>query len=294
MCLMFTYSRGCTILKWKIRVSARFWRKGGKNCQNCCWIQGQRKPSTDIPPRNLPTPRDKNGFAKIPNLWNQGNFPRPQIAKHFEIVFEPQENAKESANAKEKSFPKKIDSQKGHEKTRCEKCEKEKTSGKENKSILLISWGCHVRRMALIRSALESTDPGASNGASNVKIRPLAVDLTTFGIVNLPNNGIFLSTFLQIRNSTTRQSVHFKSNKIGSKRLELDAWPNMWYARVSTFQRTSNQRRTAQWRAWDMLFLKMRAKCVHKMSGKWTRRVRKRYKERKNFERFRETFWKMV
>ena len=47
-------------------------------------------------------------------------------------------------------------------------------------------------RTALIQSAVENTDLGASNGGSNVRIRPLGVDLTTFEMPELPNKNDFL------------------------------------------------------------------------------------------------------
>jgi hypothetical protein len=47
-------------------------------------------------------------------------------------------------------------------------------------------------RTALIRSALESTDPGASNGGSSVRIQTLGADLITFEMAELPNNTIFV------------------------------------------------------------------------------------------------------
>ena len=47
---------------------------------------------------------------------------------------------------------------------------------------------CFVRsqvcRMVLIRSALESTDPGASNGGSNFEFQPLGVNLVSFEVSN--------------------------------------------------------------------------------------------------------------
>ena len=39
-----------------------------------------------------------------------------------------------------------------------------------------------LRRAALIRSALESPDPGASNGGSNFKIRHSGADIATFEV----------------------------------------------------------------------------------------------------------------
>ena len=38
----------------------------------------------------------------------------------------------------------------------------------------------------LIRGALKSTDPGASNGGSNLEIRPLEADLVSFEVARLP------------------------------------------------------------------------------------------------------------
>ena len=46
-------------------------------------------------------------------------------------------------------------------------------------------------RTALIQSALENTDPSASNGGSNVRIRPLEVDLTTFEMTELSKKRYF-------------------------------------------------------------------------------------------------------
>ena len=43
-------------------------------------------------------------------------------------------------------------------------------------------------RATLIRSALESPDPGAFNDGSNIEIRPLGTDLVTFDVAGVPNN----------------------------------------------------------------------------------------------------------
>ena len=40
-------------------------------------------------------------------------------------------------------------------------------------------------RKMLIRSALKSTDPGASNGGANFEIRPLGADLVSFEVARL-------------------------------------------------------------------------------------------------------------
>ena len=39
-----------------------------------------------------------------------------------------------------------------------------------------------------IRSSLESSDPGASNGGPNVEIRPLEANLASFEVARLPWN----------------------------------------------------------------------------------------------------------
>ena len=42
------------------------------------------------------------------------------------------------------------------------------------------------RSKMLIRSALKTTDPGASNGGSNFELRPLEADLVSFEVAMLP------------------------------------------------------------------------------------------------------------
>ena len=51
--------------------------------------------------------------------------------------------------------------------------------GNFHKKVAIASRVC---RMALIRSALESPDPGASNSGSNFKIRHSGVDIATFEV----------------------------------------------------------------------------------------------------------------
>ena len=73
-----------------------------------------------------------------------------------------------------------------------------------------------ISRTALFRGALESYDPGANHG-SKVRIRALEVDFITFEMARLPNNRIFWSIFLPIRNPITRQSGYLKFNEIDAK-----------------------------------------------------------------------------
>ena len=102
-------------------------------------------------------------------------------------------------------------------------------------------------RTTLIQSALESSDPRASNGGSNVRIRPLGVDLITFEMAELPKNMLFSSTFLSIPNPITWESDnYFKSHEVDPKWSDFDVLPTIRCARIRAFQRTSNQRRSTQ------------------------------------------------
>ena len=64
-----------------------------------------------------------------------------------------------------------------------------------------------VCRTALIRSALKSPDPGASNGGSNVGIRHFEADVITFEMSELPKIKGILSTFLPIPNPISWQPI---------------------------------------------------------------------------------------
>ncbi len=59
-----------------------------------------------------------------------------------------------------------------------------------NKMCLIRSQRC---RTALIRSALESPDPGAFNGGSNFEIKILGADLVPFEVVSWPQNNFVFS-----------------------------------------------------------------------------------------------------
>ena len=56
----------------------------------------------------------------------------------------------------------------------------------------------HANRTVLIRSALESPDPGALNGGSNIKFRPLGTDVITFEVAGVPIFQIFLEKFYEL------------------------------------------------------------------------------------------------
>ena len=49
----------------------------------------------------------------------------------------------------------------------------------------------HLRRITLIRSALESLDLGAFSDGSTVKIRALGTDLVTFEVAGTPKTSTF-------------------------------------------------------------------------------------------------------
>ena len=51
----------------------------------------------------------------------------------------------------------------------------------------------------LIGSVLESTKPGASNGGSNIEIRPIEADLVSFEVARLPEKS---------KNSKMGQNAH--------------------------------------------------------------------------------------
>ena len=51
------------------------------------------------------------------------------------------------------------------------------------KKVIIRSYVC---RAALMRSAMESCDPGASNGGSNVKIQYFGADMAAFEVTEWP------------------------------------------------------------------------------------------------------------
>ena len=77
-------------------------------------------------------------------------------------------------------------------------------------------------RTTLTRIALESTDAGASNSESNIRIGPLGVDLITFELAELLKYYDLLSTFLPITNPITGLSGDFKSDEVDSMWSESD------------------------------------------------------------------------
>ena len=103
---------------------------------------------------------------------------------------------------------------------------------------------CHSRicRVLLIRSALASSVPGASNGVPNFKIWPFGSDLVTV-------EGTFLDWSWKL--------VEQKSPKVSDSQV----WPTVAYARVGAFQGTSNYYHSTNMRAAGTLFLKT----MHKM-----------------------------
>ena len=86
-----------------------------------------------------------------------------------------------------------------------------------------------VCRVLLIQSALESSDPGASDGGLNVEMQPLGAVLNASKVVE----------FLQIIFFWRRKL--FKSGQIGPKLSDFDVWPIIRRARGSAFQRTLHQ-----------------------------------------------------
>ena len=72
-------------------------------------------------------------------------------------------------------------------------------------------------RRELIRSALDNTDPGASTGGSNVRIRLLEADLIPYEIAKLSKNMISCQLFCQLQ-------TQFHAN--------LTIWPTVRCARI--------------------------------------------------------------
>ena len=100
-------------------------------------------------------------------------------------------------------------------------------------------------RTAQIQSALQSADPGGSNGGLHVEIWALGADLIEFEIAELSKKREFLSTFLPIPNPISGQPHHFKNFKyeVGLNGLDFDDWPTVRCAKIRSLQRTLNQSR---------------------------------------------------
>ena len=95
-----------------------------------------------------------------------------------------------------------------------------------------------VCRTALIRSALESFDPGASNGGSNFISRHFGVDMVAFHVAGLPrisnlSKSIGWDSGFWVTRSHQKAPCHPKVS-------ENKVWPTVRCARVRAFQRTSN------------------------------------------------------
>ena len=92
----------------------------------------------------------------------------------------------------------------------------------------------------LIRCALESPDPGASNGGSNFIFRHFGADLVTFEMDNCSR----FWTLSKCRIDENVQNIwmpsHFKSGKVSPKVSEKKGLTHRWIRQGSAFQRTSN------------------------------------------------------
>ena len=89
-------------------------------------------------------------------------------------------------------------------------------------------------RIALIWGALEISDPGASNGGSNVEIGPNAVDLEVDQKLSLK------SAKKLAKNISFCQLGFFKRDEISSKTSNADVWPAVRCVRIRALQRRSN------------------------------------------------------
>ena len=112
------------------------------------------------------------------------------------------------------------------------------------------STGSQARCEALIRSVLESIEPGALNGGWNVEARPPEADLITLEIVVNGENV----------DKKSWQLGHFKSDEMGSKGSDSHVWATIRCASNSTFRRTSNHLRTIFLRVCSALFPEAREK----------------------------------
>ena len=121
-----------------------------------------------------------------------------------------------------------------------------------------------VCRAAIIRPALETSDPDASNGGPNVGVWLFVADLTTFEKAEFTKENVFLSTFLLISNSISGQPWHFIRHEIGRIGSDFDVWHTIRCAircaRHRAFQRTSNQRDATLLKVCEAFFLEIGAK----------------------------------
>ena len=115
-------------------------------------------------------------------------------------------------------------------------------------------------RTALIWSALESSDPGASNGASIVEIWPNAADLVGFEIMSLTRNWVWNHQKSWQKHISFCQLCQFKRDEINSKKSNADVWLAIGCVRIRAFQRRSNDCCTTceavapYFRKWDEMF----------------------------------------
>ena len=95
-------------------------------------------------------------------------------------------------------------------------------------------------RISLIWAALESSDPGASNGGPNVEIWPNAADLITVEMSRLTRNWVWNQPKSWQKNILFCQLGFFKRDEISSKKSNADVWPTVGCVRIRAFQRRSN------------------------------------------------------
>ena len=92
-----------------------------------------------------------------------------------------------------------------------------------------VVWRSQVCRTALIRSTLESTDPGASTGGSNLQTRHSGQNIESC------SNGL-----AKIRDSGPPSD--FKRRRVGLKVSENEFCPTVTSARITTFQEEKSQK----------------------------------------------------
>ena len=100
--------------------------------------------------------------------------------------------------------------------------------------------GFQKSRKALILGALESYDPGASNGVSNVEIWPNAANLVSFDVSRFTRNLVWNRQKGWQKLTYFCQHGHFKRDEISSKKSDSDGRPTVGCARIYTFQHEWN------------------------------------------------------
>ena len=95
--------------------------------------------------------------------------------------------------------------------------------------------------MKLIRSVVESFDPGASNDWANLFIRQFGATTLLLNRSSCQMNDYFCGDFCQ-----QHKVKHFKSDEVGLKDSDEKVWATVWNVKIEDFQHINIARETRE------------------------------------------------